>query len=50
MVITSNNINKANNHLSSYPNSLNRKKYHDIWRWKYRSWLWADTRMWRDLM
>jgi hypothetical protein len=42
MVNNSTNINKMNNHLS--PLITEHEKYHDIWRWKFQSWLGTGTK------
>jgi hypothetical protein len=47
MVNNSPNINKQ---ITSHLNSLNTNKYHDLWRWKSRSWFRRSTKMWWDSM
>jgi len=44
IVNNSTNIKKINNHLS--PQIIDHKKGHNIWHWKFRSWLGTDTNMW----
>jgi hypothetical protein len=47
MVINSNNFNKPKNRLSSQTLILtHRTKDHDIWRWKFISWLVTGTTSW----
>ena len=41
----STNINKTSNHLS--PQITKHKKDHDIWHWKFMSWLGTGTNMWQ---
>jgi len=40
------NINKTNNHF--WPQIIENKKDHDVWRWKSSPWLDTGTQIWRD--